>query len=106
LNWKEIKILSKNKLFTIGAHCHNHKIMSYLSAKELDSEVSNCINLIKKNINFKPKYFSYPEGFRGSFGKREIKVLKKKGILCSFSTYKENNNAQSKLFYLKRFMYE
>ena len=36
----------------------------------------------------------------------EINVLKKNGIVCSFSTYKGNNNLKSKLFYLKRFMYE
>ena len=106
LNWKEIKLISKNKLFAIGGHCHNHKIMSYLSKNQLNFEVSKCVKTIKKNTKLKLKYFSYPEGFKGSFNKREINVLKKNGIVCSFSTYKGNNNLKSKLFYLKRFMYE
>ena len=49
MNWLQVKELTKDPLFTIGGHTHNHKVLSYLNEKNLKYEVDSSINCIQKN---------------------------------------------------------
>ena len=103
MNWQQVKEISDNNLFTIGAHTHTHQILSHLDSKNMRYEIENSINILKKKCNFKCiKHFSYPEGFNGSFNDKTINILKQNKIECSPTTVIGLNDINTDLFKLKR----
>ena len=62
MTWKQIKEISKEQFVHIGNHSHTH---DYLVDKT-DAEISNDINLakkeFKKNLGYNSPFFSYPFG--------------------------------------------
>ena len=102
MNWKQVRKLNQCKYFTVGGHTVNHPILSFLSNVEAKKEIFNSINTIKKNTKIKIKHYSYPEGLKHTYGKREIKLLKNKGIKICPSAEFGFNNKNTDLFNLKR----
>ena len=102
MNWDQVRKLNQCKYFTFGGHNVNHSILSFLSDKEAKKEIYNSINSIKKNTKIKIKHYSYPEGLKHTYGKREIKLLKNKGIKMCPSAEFGFNNKNTDLFNLKR----
>ena len=102
MNWNQVRKLNQCKYFTVGGHTVNHPILSFLSDKEAKEEIYNSINIIKKNTKINIKHFSYPEGLKHTYGKREIKLLKNKGIKICPSAEFGFNNKNTDLFNLKR----
>lgn len=86
LNWKEIKMMSKNKLTKLGGHSHNHNILGHLDSKDWKKEIVNSIDLIKKKTGITISHYSYPEGFKTSYNKYIINFLKKKNIKTAVTT--------------------
>ena len=81
MNWRIIKKIHKDKLFTVGGHSRNHDILSHLNYRKLKRDLSFTIRGINKRLKTKIEHFSYPEGMQnGTYGIREIKILKKKGL--------------------------
>ena len=102
MNWTQVKKLNQSNYFTIGGHTVNHPILSFLNNYDARKEIVNSINIIKKKTKINIKHFSYPEGLRHTYGKREISLLKKRGIiLCPSAEFGINNN-KTDLFRLKR----
>ena len=102
MNWGNVIRMSKNKLFTIGGHSKNHDILSRLSDKKIKNDISFTIRAINKKLKKKIKHFSYPEGTKGTYSQREIKILRKEGIkICPSANFGFNDN-RSNLFHLKR----
>ena len=102
MNWNQVRKLNQCKYFSIGGHTVNHRILSFLNDMEAKKEIYNSINLIKKNTKIKIKHYSYPEGLKHTYGKREIKLLKNKGIKICPSAEFGFNNKNTDLFNLKR----
>lgn len=101
-DWGQLKKISRNKLCIIGGHSHTHRILSYMNNKDLINEISKSIKMIKKNLSYDLKHYSYPEGFKESFSKKIINLLKKKSIKCCPTAISGINNTNSNLFLLKR----
>ncbi len=104
INSKQIRIFSKDKLICFGAHTKTHKVLSHLKLKELEKEIKTSIDFLKKKCGLEVKNFSYPEGFKGSYNKKVIEVLKKFGIVSSPTAIKGTNTINTSLFNLKRIM--
>ncbi len=102
MNWAQVSKLNQCEYFTIGGHTVNHPILSFLSDKEVKKEIYNSINYIKKNTGIKIKHYSYPEGLKHTFGMREIKLLKNRGIKICPSAEFGFNFKDADLFNLKR----
>ena len=102
LNWKKLKKISKNKLCLIGGHSHTHRILNYLNKKDLDNEIKLSLDLLEKNLNYRPIHYSYPEGFKESFSKKVINKLKKNNIKCCPTAIEGINFAYTNPFFLKR----
>ena len=45
MNFSQLKRLSKNPLFEIGGHCHNHVSMASLNYKNLNFEINKCLRV-------------------------------------------------------------
>ena len=102
MEWKHVKRIYNNELFTIGGHSKKHHILSYLNKKQLQNEIKISLDGMKKKIKGSIVHYSYPEGVRGTYGKREIKFLKKNGIIICPSAKHGVNTKNSNLFNLKR----
>ena len=104
LTWEQLKIMDKSELVSIGGHSHTHRIMSHLSKKDLENEVSLSLELLKMNLKKSIHHYSYPEGQLNSYSKDVIKVLKKHGIQICPTAIDGTNPSFSDLFHLKRIM--
>ena len=102
MDWNQVKKLNQCKYFTVGGHTVNHTILSFLSNREAKKEIYNSIYAIKKNTKIKIKHYSYPEGLKHTYSKRDIKLLKTKGIKICPSAEFGFNNKNTDLFNLKR----
>ena len=102
MNWKQVKKLNNSKNFSIGGHTVNHQILSFLNYEKSKKEINDSINLLRRKLKIKTHHFSYPEGLRHTYGLREIKILKKKGIKICPSAEFGTNTINSNLFNLKR----
>lgn len=102
MNWSQVRKLNKCEYFTVGGHTVNHPILSFLNDREAKKEIYNSINAIEKKTKIKVKHYSYPEGLKHTFGKREIKLLKNRGISICPSAEFGFNNKYTDLFNLKR----
>ncbi len=102
MTWSNLNKISSDKKFIVGGHGKTHRILSYLNSKDVKNEIENSINLIKKKLSIDVNHFSYPEGLNFCYGKREISILKKKGVKCSPSAIHGVNKIKENLFNLKR----
>lgn len=102
MNWRHVKILSNNPLFTIGGHSKSHKIFSSLSMTELKKDIKYSIKTINKKLNTRIKHYSYPEGLKNTYSNREIRILKNNGIVICPSAEFGLNDHRSNLFHLNR----
>ena len=104
MNWQQVKKINSVKYFTIGAHTSSHKILSFLNYNESKFEITNSIKILRKKLKEKIRHFSYPEGLKNTFNQREIKILKKSGIIMSPSAEFGINKKGDNLFSLKRIL--
>ena len=102
MNWNQVRKLNQCEYSIVGGHTVNHPILSFLSDKDAKKEIYNSINAIKKNAKIIVKHYSYPEGLKNTFGKREIKLLKNEGIKICPSAEFGFNNKNTDLFNLRR----
>lgn len=102
MNWKQVKEMDANPLFTVGGHTHTHPIMSYLDGNTLAWEIDTNLAYLRcagiKDI----VHFSYPEGLAHCYTDQVIAALKKRNILCSPSAIDGVNGRDDNLFHLKR----
>lgn len=100
-NWKQIKLASKNKLFTIGGHSMEHDILTNMNDKEINYDIKETKKIIENKIGKKVKHFSYPEG---KFNDKVMFFLKKNKILtCPLASGYRNNHLTSP-YKIKRVM--
>ena len=104
MSWKQVARLADEELFTIGGHSHTHKILSFLSAEELNVEITTSIDLIQENVGLRVRHYSYPEGLEHCYSNEVIAVLRDKGIVCCPTAVDGINDQQSDLFRLRRIM--
>jgi peptidoglycan/xylan/chitin deacetylase (PgdA/CDA1 family) len=88
----------------IGGHSHQHKPLSSLSDKELQSDLTTCHETLIQNLRDQPLWpFSYPYGKRDSFNGDTSRWLKHFGFACSFSTEVGSNTSGTDAFAIRRF---
>jgi peptidoglycan/xylan/chitin deacetylase (PgdA/CDA1 family) len=96
LTWDKIREMEKEKI-SFEPHGENHKILTTITRLEVESEIMNSVNTIKKELNRQSTMFSYPNG---NFNQQTIEVLKEINIPCAFTTnfgYLSNNSKDYEL---------
>lgn len=76
LSWKEIRILDKEPLITIGAHTHSHYNLKTLEKEDVHKEIYQSKILLEKKLNHSIDHFAYPFGNRQASGEREYNIVK------------------------------
>jgi len=104
MSWEQVTRLANDELFTVGGHSHSHKILSFLSAEELEDEITTSIDLIRKNVGLCVRHYSYPEGLEHCYSNEVVEVLRGKGVVCCPTAVDGINDPQTDLFHLRRIM--
>lgn len=74
-SWKELKEISKHG--NLEFHSYGHKHMTYISDDEMKKDFEKGLELFEKNLNIKPKIFTYPYG---EYSPRVKKIAKSYGF--------------------------
>ncbi len=104
LDWQEVIELSNSSLFTIGGHSMYHDILSKMTVKKMESDITLSVELLKYHLKQDIRHYSYPEGQLDHYNQKVIDDLKKNGIKCSPSAISGFNPKGTDLFHLKRIM--
>ena len=75
LSWEQLKEISKYG--TLEFHSYGHKHMTYLNNEEIKKDLDKGLALFKKELNIRPKVFTYPYG---EYSPRVQKVVKSYGF--------------------------
>ncbi|HKC10482.1 MAG TPA: polysaccharide deacetylase family protein [Vicinamibacteria bacterium] len=82
LSWTDVRGLVAGPI-GLGAHTHRHYILSRLSEREQEDEVSTSVRLIQERTGLRVKSFAYPNGEPGDYDDRTIAVLRRLGLQCA-----------------------
>ena len=89
---------------TIGAHTHNHPILTQLSDLSAQEEIDKGRKLLEDWSGEKVDLFAYPNGKRGvDYDDRHVEIVKRLGFSASVSTDWGYSTAATDLFQLYRF---
>ncbi len=102
IGWRQLRELSRHPLFTIGGHGHTHRILSFLTPRELDGEVGSSVRLLGVRVGGPVVHYSYPEGLAHCFNERVIKILRRAGVACCPTAMTGINPITSDPFRLRR----
>ena len=84
MDWHHLKTLLEAGM-ELGAHSHNHDILTKLSENELLYELSHSKSLLESNLGCDITAFSYPVGSKSTYDQRVIEGLKDTGYKLAFN---------------------
>lgn len=103
LSWSDVRQLEDDPLFTVGGHGRTHRILGYLDAVEMRSELVHCLEGLRTHGRAKAEHFSYPEGFAGSYTPELIGTLRELAVTTGVTTDPGSNNRGQDPMTLKRY---
>jgi peptidoglycan/xylan/chitin deacetylase (PgdA/CDA1 family) len=101
MTWEEVRQAHKQGIM-IGPHTHSHPILAGLNEDQQREEIGRSVEAIKKNLGFSPRFFSYPEGGKQSYGDATIRALKQARIEVAFTIENGINSEDTPPYLLKR----
>ncbi|WP_240618887.1 polysaccharide deacetylase family protein [Alteromonas gracilis] len=84
MDWHHLKTLLESGM-ELGAHSHNHDILTKLSENELLYELSHSKSLLESSLGCDITAFSYPVGSKSTYDQRVIEGLKDTGYKLAFN---------------------
>ena len=84
MDWHHLKTVLEAGM-ELGAHSHNHDILTKLSENELFYELSHSKALLESNLGCDITAFSYPVGSKSTYDQRVIEGLKDTGYKLAFN---------------------
>ncbi len=88
----------------IGNHTYNHKIITKLSAAEIDAEIDPVSRLMEDKFNYKIKYFRPPHGKFGISTKRILAGKNLTNVMWSLLTQDYNNDFKVVKFAVTKYL--
>ena len=85
-DWDALRMISENPLISIGAHSHNHCVLSLCTDIELDYEMKTCKHLLEKELSIQIEHFAYPYGRHKHAGEREFQAAMDNGFETGVTT--------------------
>jgi peptidoglycan/xylan/chitin deacetylase (PgdA/CDA1 family) len=79
LDWDAVRRLTR-QVVSLGAHTHNHYLLSRLDDAEVSSEIETSVRLIRERTGAAVQSFAYPNGEAGDYDQRSIDVLRRLGL--------------------------
>jgi len=82
LSWDEVKIMAGDGI-SFGSHGKSHAILTGISSREVDGEIRESKEILKKNLGQKIDAFSYPNG---DYDESAAKAVQDQGYRVAFGT--------------------
>jgi peptidoglycan/xylan/chitin deacetylase (PgdA/CDA1 family) len=86
LNLEELKLLSRNKLVTIGGHAETHLPLNLLGELDVLGEMARNKQMLENIIQREVRHFAYPFGERNAAGTREAMLASSVGFETAVTT--------------------
>ena len=102
LTWDEARQLSRNPLFSIGAHTVSHAVLTSLSRDEARREVEESVGQLSHEIGRPCSHFAYPNGKKGDFTPFHVALLRSAGVRSACTTIAGTNLPGSDAYRLRR----
>jgi len=100
MNVSQLKSLSKNSLFTIGAHTVNHPALAMQTSEEQIFEIQQSKKILEGWLNREVNSFAYPYG---NYDSMTIKLIKESGLQNAVTTAEKLASRSSGVFELPRY---
>ncbi|MEW9798989.1 polysaccharide deacetylase family protein [Alteromonas sp. CYL-A6] len=84
MTWEHLRALLDGGM-SIGAHSHSHRILSFLSMKELEFELSHSKHILDSELNTEINTLSYPVGSAHTYNEMVLLTAKRLGYRSAFS---------------------
>lgn len=86
MNWKQLEILAKSPLATIGGHTLSHPMLARLTASDARAEIVLGAERLQEKIGTYPKHFAYPYGDSEAAGKTMFNLVEQLGFATGVTT--------------------
>lgn len=86
MTWDELRQIEQHPLITIGAHTHNHPVLSRLTPTALQAEFALCRDRLRKELKKAVQVLAYPFGSFEDADEREFKAAEAAGFSCAVTT--------------------
>jgi peptidoglycan/xylan/chitin deacetylase (PgdA/CDA1 family) len=84
--WADVRALQRAGM-TIGAHTHDHPVLSRASAERQRRELRHGMDRLQAETGTRPTWLAYPVGQRDSFTATTRRIAEEEGIELGFSSY-------------------
>ena len=86
LNSLSIQSLASSELIELGAHTHNHYVLSRVSPETQRDEIQTSVRLVNSLSGQSCRSFAYPNGRRCDYNKDTLAILESEGIDSAVTT--------------------
>jgi peptidoglycan/xylan/chitin deacetylase (PgdA/CDA1 family) len=80
LSWEQLKVMSHDRVVTIGAHGINHLALSALNESDALEEILGSKKRLEEQLQIKINHFAYPYGTGNEFTVRDAGLVKRAGF--------------------------
>ena len=98
MNWDQVRSMAAERT-TFGGHSASHRIMTSLSPTEVDAEVRECRDVLRRETGELPATFSYPNG---NWNDATSGTVREAGFRVAFATAPGSVSAGDERFSLRR----
>lgn len=98
MDWDQVRAMAAERV-AFGGHSVTHRIMTTLAGEELDREVQDCRDALRRELGVEPVTFSYPNG---DFDERTAAAVARGGFRVAFSTRPGTASATDDRFSIRR----
>ncbi len=102
LGWDEIKQMKAHNI-EFGAHTVSHPVLSRISGRQLQEEISTSKKTIEQKLKTEVRHFAYPFGRNAHFGSEAKHCIEQCGFKTAVTTEYGFNAPGDDLLALKRF---
>lgn len=97
--WEQVLELESSPLITIGAHTHNHLLLTKQSRSIVTTEVRTSKRVLESRLGHMIRHFSYPYG---AFSWEIRRIVRKMGFVTSVTTRSGNIHTKTDLLAIPR----
>lgn len=101
LSWDEVKEMNEDEI-NFGAHTVTHPILTRMSLKQAEYEITQSKEDIEKRLGKPVTTFCYPNGTADDFNAEIIDLVKKSGFACAVTTIPRTDISNATLYTLGR----
>lgn len=101
LDWDQVRAIARGP-FALGAHTHDHFMLSRLTDEEIAREVGTSIDLIERRVGVRVRTFAYPNGRAEDYDERSRSVLASLGVRYALTSRQGFARAGSDPYQLPR----